>query len=380
MITPAKPRDTPALLLTLLVTALLFAPISYHAVLRSRDYVTLLEVAYQQLQSGALLDPHFLYGVIVAAIATASGLNPFIVAMVADVVGHMATAWALFALVRSATAHQPAPRRPALRVGGALALQLVWVITIPLTDTLYFGYIGPNPYHSPTQIWLRPMALGLLGYGERVFRDNGALSSQFPWASAALVVVSTLFKPSAIICLLPAMVLWALYRWQKGHALRWRLLWLGFVAPAASVLAWQYGLLQSYRGGIALAPFYVLDLLPPRPWLVRLGLSLLFPMAISVSYGRALRREAGVILAWLMLGFGLGYFYSLAEGHQPYHANFYWSASVASFILFARCYALWASAPDSGGGRWPLMALVWHLLAGVNWWRVHLSAAFPAFW
>lgn len=376
----SSPRDTPALLLALLATAILFAPISYHMVLRSRDYVTLLRVAYQQAESGIIIDPHFLYGAIIITLARLfPSANPFVIAFTLDVLGHMVTGWALFVGIRAVSNHHPPWARVSLRLGGALVLQLVWAITIPMTEGLYFGYIGPNPYHSPTQTWLNPIALGLFYCAERVFRPIEGESGWFGMVIGIFVSASTLFKPNFILCLLPALVAIAVYRHYKGQRVRWRLLLGAFIVPALVTLAWQYPLLQSYRGGVRLAPFYVVGL-RPTPWLLRLGLSLSFPIIASVWTWQTKEKDIGFALAWLALLFGLGYFYGFAENNQPHHMNFYWSASVALFVLFVHCYRLCVINLRGWRQAVPFLALGAHFFMGVNWWRVHLSNNFPIYW
>ncbi|MCE1254222.1 MAG: hypothetical protein LWX83_11825, partial [Anaerolineae bacterium] len=122
-------------------------------------------------------------------------------------------------------------------VGITLVLMLVAQIPIllPLDREIYFGYIGINAYNNATMNYLKPFAMASFLYTLKVFSITRP-SWWDTFISAVLVVASALVKPNYIICLLPALGLWVLYKLWKRQPLQWPFLILGIGLPAVATL------------------------------------------------------------------------------------------------------------------------------------------------
>jgi hypothetical protein len=69
-------------------------------------------------------------------------------------------------------------------------------------------------------------------------------------------------------------------------------------------------------------------------WLViKLLLSLLFPLVVTIAYWSKARRDLRFQFAWLQMGVGLMFTYLAAESGS-YSGNFTWSGQIACFLLF----------------------------------------------
>jgi hypothetical protein len=105
-------------------------------------------------------------------------------------------------------------------------------------------------------------------------------------------------------------------------------------------------------------------------WLVvKLLLSLLFPLSVLAVNFRRAREDCALMLAWLLFAIGAAMMYLLAEsGPRMVHGNMLWSAQIAVFILFVRSaahisvYFGGALATAPRGERWRAMASLGCLL------------------
>jgi hypothetical protein len=143
---------------------------------------------------------------------------------------------------------------------------------------------------------------------------------------------------------------------------------LGVVLPGAFVLGWQsWFTLASGRmeeSKVVWAPFAaIFHHVPPDVplLLLKLLLSILFPLWVTLSHLRTAAKEQELLLAWVTFGCGITYAYGLAEsGPRLAHGNFLWSGQVAVWILFVASAGFlarrWrASAPSD---RWTPRVLV----------------------
>ena len=196
-------------------------------------------------------------------------------------------------------------------------------------------------------------------------------------ASATLVVMAGIVKPSFSMAFLPALGVLAVLHWRRTD---W--LWLGvsFVLPAAAVLAWQYDAiytLSTDRGGVFLAPLQVIGFYAPTDpvtlgW--RLAASVLFPLVAAACFP-SVRADRRVQLGWATFLVGTAIGYLLAEGHSGSHGAFLWSGQLAAFVLFAAsAVAVLRAAATGGAGNRPLVrftlcggVLVWHVASGIQY-------------
>ena len=209
------------------------------------------------------------------------------------------------------------------------------IFLLVFLDKLYYlGYIGITTYHNPTINLLKPFALIILIYAVSLVEGK-----KHNWKEILLVfssvVISTLIKPSFIICLIPALGILILYRIYKKEQLDWRMLVTGMAIPSALILIGQYYLTYiADEPGVIFAPLAVMRFY--SDWiLVKLFLSIWFPLLLGLIYFKEMKQNSSMRLTWLVFVFGLIYTYFFAEdGDRFQHGNFGWSGEIAMFLLF----------------------------------------------
>jgi hypothetical protein len=266
---------------------------------------------------------------------------------------------------------------------GVVSLQVLAPVTLftMLQRNLYIGYFPTTVYHNPTIILLRPLALLLFVRALSIFDEVWARSRRPILAAAALVVVSSLAKPSYGICLLPGLLLFCAVRQMKTESVDRRLTLLGFVLPMLLSFAAQYIFTYAQSGGeslgVELAPLYffqeTLRQLHKPVWLLpKLMLSLLFPLCVLCLDPRAAVRRVPLALAWVVFAIGAFYSYFVIEsGPGRLDGNFTWSGQISLYVLFAfslvffleRVASRKLNAVDIACG----IALGLHVLCGMIW-------------
>jgi hypothetical protein len=273
----------------------------------------------------------------------------------------------------------------ALRLAVAALLPLALLIAQPVLpasagerDPWLIGYFPPNQYHNPTTLLSKPVALALVGVGVAALSGTQARIA----ASAALVLVSGLIKPSFLMAFLPAAGALALVQWRRA---RWSLLIAGMAVPASLLLVAQFALryrVQADDGvSIVWAPLMVLGLYGPTDgWSLgaKLLRSVLFPVLVTALFLPGARRDVRLVLAWVIFAAGISYGYLLAEGGGKASAgDFLWSGQLAAFTLFAAAAAfLVAQIPTAGESRRRpfidkrielcVLVLGWHVASGLQ--------------
>jgi hypothetical protein len=212
------------------------------------------------------------------------------------------------------------------------------VMLLAITDEkYYFGYIGLANYHNPTIHLLRPFALLSFICAARTIRNERS-TKLLVLASALLIILSAVIKPSYALTILPGLGLVTLLRLYRKKPLDWTMLILGFVLPAGLVLLaqWIFTYILSGGGGaIGFHPFEVESAFSDYLFLKFL-LSTLFPLSVLFIRYRDFLREPDLQLAWFTFIIGAAQLYLLAEeGDRFYHGNFRWGAQISLFLLFA---------------------------------------------
>ena len=344
-----------------------------------RDFEAHIEFAQQLAETGILL-PHFGYHVLVIMVQALTPADWVAAAGVVSVGGVAACATIVAWWLRGALGTSSS----ALLVAAALVPAALFVLQPVLSfdstryDAWLFGYFPPNQWHSPTTLFSKPFALLLLGLGPAVVWPAHGTRAGRPrmLASAALVVVSVLVKPSFIIAFLPGLCVLAVLNWRHAD---W--LWLGisFVLPAVAVLEWQYAVSYAQNAdgaGVRLALFYVIRLHGPAGlatlgW--RLAASVLFPLAAAACFP-SVRADRRVQLGWVTFLVGAAIGYLLVEGQTGGAGNFLWSGQLAAFVLFAAsALAVLRAAATGGAGvsrlsRFALCGSIflWHVTSGIQ--------------
>jgi len=218
----------------------------------------------------------------------------------------------------------------------------IFLFTIP--GRMYFGYIVPNPYHSPTYVLFRPFVL-LAFFG---MADN--LFAKWSWREAFIMALAllcgSLAKPNFTLTILPALSLLILFVYiKKFKKLNWPFLIVPIAITSILVLGSQY--IVNYSGDrgdqIIFAPFSaILYLVPNIPsFFLFLFLSIAFPLLVSIFYFKQLKSKITFQLAWINFFVSLSYAMLLGEKFNLGSNNFLWCVMIALFLLFFETISCW---------------------------------------
>jgi hypothetical protein len=156
--------------------------------------------------------PHFLFALAVSLLRVllrSYQLSAVVVVVTAEVaLGIILYRW----LLRATSGPHRGLMMPMGVAGLTIALMVAGPGSLLLSDGFkghYLGYIVPSSYHSPTQLVLKPLALVLFLLCVEVLRPPAHSRRAGPATvglTAALVVLSTLAKPSYTMCVVPALL------------------------------------------------------------------------------------------------------------------------------------------------------------------------------
>jgi hypothetical protein len=358
-----------------IVVAAIYGTIAWGMFATSVDFQRHMIYAERLYGSGRPPVPHFLFHALTAALF-ASHLAPSLVTagrlvlVVCYVLIGLVTYAVLWSVFRDTRIGSP---------GILLLASLAALMAEPITlsHAYQVGYFWPEPFGIPTSTVLKPFALACFGFtawylfrGKRV---DWRMVSRF----ALVTLAGALSKPSFIICILPASALLLAHRLLRRLPVSFSALLAGLYIPAAAVLAWQFYASYSghaaggmYADSIVWAPFKFL-----RNWtaglLPKFLLSLVFPLAVAILYGKQARRDGMLQLAWPCFLIGIFYSYFLAEKHNWADGNFVWSGYITLFTLFVASIAYWLRQADGPRTRFVICAaaLGLHVLSGarIDW-------------
>jgi hypothetical protein len=206
---------------------------------------------------------------------------------------------------------------------------------LPLSPPdVYLGYISPHVYHNPTIALLKPFALILFLYACQVFKSVRT-SYVMIIACALISTFGTMAKPSYAIVIIPVLGLLAPIYWWRGRPINWMLLIAGIALPIGIVLIWQQRYYANTNlGRFIFAPLLVMSYYSADNLLLKLLLSIAFPLAVLIFYYREALKDISMQIGWLGLAVGLLYTYLLAESYGWQDGNFTWSGQIALLILF----------------------------------------------
>ena len=322
----------------LLLTLAIFMPITlteiaYHDI---SDYPTYLDNAKDisvnpKYWSGVSSNPGWI--MMVLAVRNILSIQHWKAALIVQMGNQGLLALVLFFLAKEVLPERNCWLPVALPLGIMLAAPM---FLLALNDQrLYFGYLGINSYHNPTTFALKPYAVILF-----IIPAFALEKEKIPAFQAIIcllaVILSTLIKPSFIICLLPAAGIIFLENVIRRKAFDWKVILFCVFIPSLLVLAFEY--LSTYSSGsvnVKISPFVVMknssDFL-----LVKFLFSMWFPLAVLITYWKKAIKYFPLKLAWLIFFFGASYTYLLAEGGwRIFHGNFTWSGEICMFVLFA---------------------------------------------
>lgn len=393
------------LTLPLLVIALLllYLPVTIQVYPES-DFV-LHTLFVESLRTNSTLDGHIgevyhdisypVYHVIVAVLTQLtqpppypeSLLNAQQAGILTTVLIHIINGMAVYVLICGASPFYIRTRTALLYAGLAIGLVLIEPIllfNLHLRDLLS-GYVHTSVYHNPTSIILRPVGLLLMLLSTQVFRKL-KVTWQLIFLTACVAVLTLLSKPSLTIALLPALVLMSGMYVLLKQPVNWRLLIAGLIVPSVVVLLIQYSITfdPTNESTIALEPFtLILSLSGDFTMLIiKLLLSLAFPLVIVGLYLRQAMQDHFVMLSWMTTLVALAYFYLLVEHGPKYgHVNFQWGATMAIYVLYISSLLFFirqrGTAIRDNTANWrdwlSLVVLALHIISGFLFYFAHLT-------
>ncbi|WP_119065253.1 hypothetical protein [Aggregatilinea lenta] len=328
-----------------------------------------VDAALEMKRYASIDVPHFLYhAFIIFLTVIGPDLSLQALATISILVTRLATAIVAYLLVLEVLPKPVTYRAGLIAAFTSIMLLIVAPITLRTWDEgrMYLGYVGINAMHNPTLLMLTPFALALAWVTARIAYstpDRVGLRRDM-WLSIVLIVLSTLAKPSYLICLLPAVGIIAGIRLLRRERLPWAALIWGIGVPSAILLAWQYiftygsslGSVAISPGGIAWSPFTVMRIHAQNGTLLdKFLLSIAFPALVYGLFFPAARRDRFFTFSTLAFLFGAFYMYFLEEsGRRAQDGNFLWSAQIALFIWFVAAvrFLLQRNYPTLFGSRW----------------------------
>jgi hypothetical protein len=386
----ALPRrdDLPWLAVLVAIAAGLLGAVTYRMIVADTlsDYEVHLEMARVMATTRQIVAPQLLFHLSVMLVALLPGIGLVGAGILVAAAYASLLATVTYQVIRPVCGPAASPAHAGLAAGLALGLLFIAPVTVPTwpSHNLYLGYVGMTVFHNPTVNTVKPLALLLwlavipVGGRPAAHRFSGLAFT------GVLAALATLAKPNYTLCLLPALAVVVAWRLWRREQIDWPLL-AAVIAPAVVVLAWQYGVTYATPGasnyatgdGIAFAPLAVVaNHTSMASIAAKLGLSILFPLAVYALHWREARQAGYLNLSWIVLAFGLAYAYLLAEGGDRHlHGNFLWGAQTGAFVVFVATVHFWVqqwrarrpagkAAPRLYAGA-ALLGL--HLICGLLW-------------
>lgn len=325
-----------------------------------------------------IVSPHFLFQLLLIAIAKASGLSFDVsaIALISMCYGGMA----------GMIAAQLRRSGPATPTWGILAVSILVLLASHIfLQTAFklnflYGYIAPTVYHNPTQVLSKVLALAVIFAYFAVAIESGMAI----WFQRVLlpigVVLSAIAKPSFLIAFVPCVCLWELFRITSGQ---WRLAarnLLLVVLPAVIVLALQFRMTYTAGGtggGLAFAPFLVYG--GAADVFSKLPASLLFPVVAGGAIWRGGGFDSRLRFVWLLYCIGMIISTCIVEsGPRMMQGNFAWTGQTVTFLLYVQSAISLCRLPkQSALPGW--VAFAPHVVFGVVWYAAALAMPLGTF-
>ena len=289
--------------------------------------------------------------------------------------------------VKASAAASPGSASGLSLIGAAVFTWLLSIssaIFVPwFNDKPYVGQGSPNPWHNPTTIMVRPIALliFILVMGECVrvqrggFRKGQGLRIWKGFLLAFLLLLSNISKPSFVQIFYPAifllMFLWLFVYRFRNFPLGMQLLLC--CVPSVALMALQfisafYGSTNEDSAGVVFAPFKVAGIYT-RNIAFSTFLVLAFPLFVGLCSMVRRTFDWTDAFAWIMLLVGMAEKFLLAEGgSRMAHGNFNWGYILAVYLLWfvsIRDYSAWScSFPEDGGAK-KALSILFFILGGL---------------
>lgn len=244
-----------------------------------------------------------------------------------------------------------------------LTVLLAWVHSIYIPFLCKFpclGQSGPNLWHTPTTIVVKPLALacffGVVGLIEdrRLQRNTWAMI-----LAAAMCLLSTLAKPNFVMAFFPAVGIYLLIRHTRRFDLYWK---TGLIfLPTMLLILYQFLSTFSLGGGPSTRErdriffdFLGVWRLYVRNVPVSIMLGTAFPLSVLAFRFRNSLRDPFQLLGWIMMLVALAQACTLAEEIKYRDMNFGWGYTISLTIVFVNAAVelfRWMAEPGRRGVR-----------------------------
>lgn len=295
--------------------------------------------------------PHFLYHVLLIAIHRLIPIVNFPVAgfFIVPFLANFVLAWLLESHFYRTLQKYKFSQKLSISIILSLALMIIAPISLFTYPRLYLGYIGITMYHSITTMLVKPTSIIAFDYLARLLTTSKCQWKIYIYLSI-VTVISLIGKPNYIICLLPAVVIVAVYKLYNKKTINLPPIIIGFFFPCLLILAWQYYftyysdthqyqyLVQGGKTSIIFSPFVVMNFYTKN--IIRdFLMSIVFPLSVYLLYFKQAKTDFKLNLAWLTFSISVFYTYFLAEyavdsARISYAGNLLWSGQLGLFILF----------------------------------------------
>lgn len=345
------------------------------------DFNGHIQFAYDIVQQGVFARSHILFQLIAIFLTRVLNIDLESAAWLAATTFYIFTVLILYVMIRNLQ-----KRQGSVLLAGALALSLLLVSQVNLftypEHKLYFGYIGLNVLHNPTMIMVKPLVLLMFVFSLGVLNGSVRLRWQTIGIGVLLSFLSVLAKPNSLLVLLPAVIAVLAYHALRRNIAVIKVAVIALVLPMAIILAIDYIVQYNFidgGGGIDFAPLATVLMYEPSVTniIVKFFLSILFPLTVYFIYIRQTTRDLALNFSWLLFLAGAGQMYLFSEeGLRAGDGNFWWSAQIGLFVLFA-ISALFLLRHFHDKPRWRgwlcLAIFALHLLSGWLSYRVQFQ-------
>jgi hypothetical protein len=221
------------------------------------------------------------------------------------------------------------------RILVTLCIAIAAPISLLTYPHLVFPYFAMNVYHNPTILAAKPFSVPLIALCVGTAFRFGRPAFAYAAALALMVTFSGLGKPTYILELIPALLIWVMFvRWRTKSAF---LMLTAVVAPAMVVLLsslyWYRSIGQSnvFRFSMfgSYTMFWNIHFLP-----IGIVASLAFPIAVAVLFFEQVAKDDTSILAWITMLVGILARLTMAD------QNFGWGTNLAVLTLFVTATVL----------------------------------------
>lgn len=263
----------------------------------------------------------------------------------------------------------------------------------PIDKNLYLGYFSQNPFHNPTFILLKSIALlHFILFCKAIKNDDRESRGLAAYlVLGALLALTVIAKPSYFVAFVPSVVLVVVFnvafpKYSELSPIRVMLIF-STLLPGLVVIIWQFFHFFVESGGRVSIGFGFLDTysIYSYPWTFPFKLfgSVVFPISLIWLMGRRLARKIDFQISSIMLLTSIFYASFIVELYDEKisgDGNWIWSSQLANFMLFFVCiqyYALEIFSARRAVTRSyqllvPALVLFLHAVAGAIWWVANI--------